>query len=999
MSNDLAPFESIRFEDRAGAESRLAAILDGTSDLLSESLAAAFAEAADASRVLVRLERFLDSAGAPDATLNAMADSPDLARMACSIFDHSLFLTDILCKHPEYLDWLWNETDLNHPLEKNALLIEVRALVAEADSVTQSHAVLRRIHRREILRIGVRDVYCYASVPSVTEDLSNLADVMAEAALDIASEAMRARYGSPRVVAQNGETSEATFVVLGMGKLGGRELNFSSDIDLIFVFSDDGETTGGTSKPIHNTEFFHRLGEQLIKALADQTAEGQVFRVDMRLRPYGRMASLATSLNGCLNYYEMQGRPWERQALIKVRPIAGDLALGERLIELTRPFVFPKYFDDSTLEDIRETKRMAEAQTAEKGQTENEVKLGRGGIRDIEFTVQMLQLLNGGRQPKLRSTNTLDAIEILGEEGLLTAFEALTLSRNYVFLRQVEHRLQIEGSQQRHALPTDPHDLDDFGRRLGYQSGDAFMVGYRDRSVETRRILDRFFDTKGSGDLWVTELLNPNAESEHGLDKLQGLGFVNPKSARDELARLANGDSGRPHSAHVRRTFRTVAPLLIEAVSAAPSPDATLVRLGQVIANIQAPGAIYEILVNDTSLCGSLVTLVSNSHYLADLIIRDPGLFDTFGQGQRLVDELTQEQVEEDLSFLKSAHDSSGALYRMRNAQTLRIGMRELLQGVDVVTVGRELTLVADLCVRDVLETAREKTAERYGPTEGGFVVLGLGKQGGREMGYGSDLDLIFVYDSEAESTDTVAAVERFSALAAHMIKAIKGLTQFGMLYDIDARLRPDGSKGALVVSSDRLSEYYSNEAQGWERMALLKARAVAGNDPFRARIEEEAHELAYSTPFTHEDFVQAEKIRKQLSAKASPLDIKKAEGGIAELEFAIRFLQLHYGKEDRKLRTASVLEALPALHNAELLSAEDKTALHDTYLLFRRVENRIRMMDGKGGSALPKDKAQQQELAARLNIQADLGELIATQKEKIHKFYEATLAKVLDLS
>ncbi|MDP7638976.1 MAG: hypothetical protein QGG73_04580 [Candidatus Hydrogenedentes bacterium] len=314
----------------------------------------------------------------------------------------------------------------------------------------------------------------------------------------------------------------------------------------------------------------------------------------------------------------MQGRPWERQALIKVRPVAGDLALGKRLIELTRPFVFPKYFDDSTLEDIRETKRAAEAQTADKGQTDNEVKLGRGGIRDIEFTVQMLQLLNGGRKPGLRLTNTLDTIEALGNERLLSAFEALALSRNYVFLRQVEHRLQIEGSQQRHALPTDPHDLDDFGRRLGYQSGDAFMVGYRDRSDETRQILDQFFDAQGSGDLWLTELLNPSAEAEHGLDRLRELGFANPGSARGELARQANGDAARPHSAHVRQTFREVA-------------------------------------------------------------------------------------------LLKSASDPDAALYRLRNAQILRVGMRELLQDIDSVTIGRELTLVADLCVREVLEVARAK--------------------------------------------------------------------------------------------------------------------------------------------------------------------------------------------------------------------------------------------------------------------------------------------------
>jgi len=317
------------------------------------------------------------------------------------------------------------------------------------------------------LRIAVRDIFVHGSLGSLVEDMSNLADAMVTVAYECAYREISARYGVPQSE-QGGK--EAVFTVLGMGKLAGRELNFSSDIDLIFLYSHDGQTSGGTSGTTSNVDFFRRVGERVIKMLHEQTAEGHVFRVDMRLRPYGRAGALAISIDSAIAYYERAGQAWERQALIKTRPIAGDLALGEEFIERTRPFTYPRYFDDETLEDIRNTKQQMEARVGDRGETSREVKLGRGGIRDIEFTVQVLQLLNGGRIPELRSPNTLDTIAVLGEHGILRPLDAAALKSNYLFLRQVEHRLQIEGSQQRHTLPKDPGELNYFARRMGYEN-------------------------------------------------------------------------------------------------------------------------------------------------------------------------------------------------------------------------------------------------------------------------------------------------------------------------------------------------------------------------------------------------------------------------------------------------------------------------------------------------------------------------------------------------
>ena len=985
-------FENIPFDDPQRAEQFLDSIIRDDHPRLAGHLAAALAECGDPSTALIRLERYLGVTLTPHAEVDLMDATLRYARLLLTILAQSQYLTDIICRNPEFMSWLWEEPDLDQARPREDMIRELQRVLDTFNTFDARCQALRRFKRREILRIATRDIFAHVSLASLTEDLSNLADATLEAAYRSARSDLEPRFGFPRC--PDGQT-ESGFVALGMGKLGGRELNFSSDIDLVFLYAREGATSGGTAGSASNSEYFHKLGERIIKALSEATAEGSVFRVDMRLRPHGRMGPLAVDVDNAVYYYESEGQAWERQALIKTRPCAGDLELGWQFIERTRPFVFPRYFDDETLEDIRNVKRQMEAQVADRGETDTEVKLGRGGIRDIEFTVQLLQLLNGGRIEELRTGTTLHAIKVLGEANLLKPLDATALASNYTFMRHVEHRLQIEGSQQRHALPKDPAKINAFARLLGYESGAAFMTDYQDRADATRKILDQFLATEGSGFLWVADLLNPHSDGMAGLEGLRSRGFKDAERAREELLTLSTGTRERPHSLRVRQQFAEVAPILLQALAKSADPDATLLRMGQILSNLRAPGAIYDILKWSPHLCEYLVTLVENSEFLSSLLIRDPGLFDTFGRPGALAHPSTREDLENQLAALSRAYDSDAAPFRLHAGETLRIGMRDLILDAGIVTIGEELTLLSEVCLAFALEQAQQKVVERYGETKAAFAVLGLGKMGGREIGYGSDLDLVFVYESSAAIESGMSPIEYFTAVASNVMRTLKEPTRYGQLYEIDARLRPDGKKGSLVVSDARLEEYYRTEAQPWERLALVKARAVAGDLAFGADVGRHARELAFTLELTPENIANIEDIRRKIVAASNPLDLKKHEGGIAELEFAIRLLQLRHAAEHPDLKRGDVLGALSLLQKLKVLSPDETRMLHDTYLLFRRIENRLRIMHGRSTSTLPEDPTALARLAHRLGIDEDLVSLVQARKQKVHHFYERVLISV----
>ncbi len=986
-------FASLRFSDPRRAAARLHVLLAGDREGLAAHLARALEEAAEPDTVLVRLERFLEASYSAGIELDHMAQSLEYTRLLCTLLGQSHYLTDILCRNPEYLSWLWSEGDLDRTPSAEELAKDLTAHLAALQTQGKRLDAMRRFYRRAILRIGARDVFRHVGIAEVTLDLANLADAMLDVAYRDAWDALTALFGAPMVEEAEAPVSVAGFCILAMGKHGGRELNFSSDIDLLFIYSGEGRTEGGSTGKLSTAEFFHKLGERIIKTISEKTAEGDIFRIDMRLRPHGKYGPLASTIDSCLQYYQTQGQAWERQALVKARPVAGDRALGEEFIARTRPFVYPRFFDDETLEEILNVKRQTETRIADRGERDREVKLGRGGIRDIEFTVQMLQLLNGGRFPELRTSNTLEAIEVLGEYDFLSPFEATTLASNYAFLRQVEHRLQIEGSQQRHALPADPEALDLLARQLGYASGESYMREYRERADATHEILERFYARKGRGTLWVTDLLNPASDAEEGLAHLAQKGFCEPRRARQELLELAHGKEGRGFTAHVRQRFLEVAPALIDALGESHDPDRALLRVGQLFANLRAPAGMYDILQRHPSLSRWLVLLVSNSEYLTGILTRDPGLFEAFGTGGLSLDRaFSKEELEEELSSLTRAFEGEAAPYRLRDGETLRIGLRELFENITVIEVGHELTNLAEVCLEHAFAEARAEAVKRFGTVDADACILGLGKMGGREMGYGSDLDLVFVYDGDAGAPDGVDAAEFFTAVASRTIKTLSGRTRYGVLYEIDARLRPHGGKGALAVSAATLEEYYRHEAQPWERLALVKVRPVAGSQAFGEAVAARARDLAFSLPLTPDVLDHIDDIRRRINETGSRLELKKDEGGLIEIEFAVRLLQLRHAAQVPELKRGDVLGAIDVLATQGLLSSDDFSHLAMGYLLFRRIENRIRMMHGRSGSSLPDSDVEASDLARRLRVQGDLLATVTEHKRRAHATFEAVL-------
>ncbi len=981
------------FEDRDAIAPSLEAVLAAGPEQLAGALSAELAESPAPDRALVRLQRFLEASPEPGPEAARMAAQTPYLRMLLRIFAQSNFLTDIVLRHPDYALWLWEGARLDITPSRDNLLSELAAPEWGCGVFAGLIPGLRRFRQREMLRIATRDIFKHARLESITEDLSNLADATLETAFRTAHADLAARFGPPLAQSADGE---AGFVVFAMGKLGGRELNFSSDIDLLFLYSDEGRTAGGANRPIDNAEFFKRLSEMIIRAMSEQTEEGIVFRVDMRLRPFGRVGPLAFSFDNALEYYAEVARAWERQALIKARPCAGDLSLGETLLDRLRPVVFPRYFDDETLEDIRSTKHQTERMVASAGKTEREVKLGRGGIRDIEFTVQMLQMLNGGRFPGLRTRNTLEAIAELGNHDLLSPFDADTLAHNYVFLRQVEHRLQIEDGRQCHALPPDAAAVDELARRLGFESGEAFLSVYHDRTESTRNILDRFLAAKGSGKLWIGDLLNPHSDGEAGLAQLAEMGFQSPDRARRELLQLAMGTEHKPFTRRTHQQFTAIAPFLLNSLAETARPDAILTRLGQILGRLQAPTALYELLRENPILCHFLVTLAANSDYLSNLLVRDPGLLDSLSSVEALDVASTKKMLRDELARLSTAYESGAALYRLRDGEMLRVAMRELVRGIRLAQVGDELTQLAEVVLVEVLRQAREKVAERYGPSQVPFAILGLGKLGGWEMGYGSDLDLIFVYQAGHDGPPGVSPTEYFFAVASHTLRILKEPTRYGLLYDIDARLRPDGGKGVLAIDSERLRAYYLEDAQPWERLALMKARAVGGDRAFMRECEGIAKEVAFSLPVDRASLEQVEATRRKMVQLANPLSLKKTEGGIAEIEYATRFMQLCHARRYPELRRGDVFGALDILDEYELADPARCTVLREAYTALRRIMNRVRMQGGTQTTRLPESGEARADLAERLGIEGDLLEYTGEHRRRVHEVYTAILEELL---
>ena len=934
---------------------------------------------------LTNLERFVAASPTPEATLEALANNPRSAEIAVQLFSTSQFFSELMIRDPALLDWLRGGADRR---DRPTLIDDLWADLEAAPSEDDRRLALRRFRLREILRTGYNDIVRDLPLELITLDLSHLADACVEVACRLARRNAEARHGRP--LGPWGRP--ARFVVLALGKLGGEELNYSSDIDLIFLYDVEGQTDG--PKPVSNAEFFARVGGEVVRSLSDHTSLGLAYRVDMRLRPEGDRGPLARSLPSTLGYYQNAGRTWERQALIKCRPIAGDLDLGRDFLEAITPFVYRRYLGASEIGEIKAMKRRIEQRTVSAGTAEVEVKTGRGGIRDVEFVVQFLQLLHGGEYPEVRHANTLVALSRLEGVGCLTTEERGIMVDTYRFLRRVEHRLQTMFDRQTHEMPRGKEEQRTLAIRLGYPPASVwedrtgpsqrFLADYRDKTEKNRAILNHLmhdaFATDGAStvDPVVDLVLDPSPGPDLIEAALGPYPFRDKATAHANLMALAREESPFLSQARCRHFLAGIAPRLLQAVGRATDPDMTLTNLEKVSASLGAKAMLWELFNVNPPTLRLYVELCSTSQFLSEILIGNPGMIDDLMDSLVVDRLLPAEAIRGELAELcRGAEDLAPILLSFRNKEWVRIGTRDVLRREPIRDVTRELADVAEAVVVHVAKDQWRRRVRRFGfpRREAGdrraqWAIVALGKLGGRELNYHSDLDLVFVYDAAGMTRggpESVPNEQFFGDVARRTLKALGGASEAGRLYAVDARLRPYGSSGPLAIPLASLIDYFQGPAQVWERLALTRARVIHARGGFGRQVQA-ALRSGLQVPV--DPAILAREVvamRRRLEESKGPHDLKSGFGGLADIEFLVQYLQLRHADRPEVART-NLWEALDALHDAGLLAADAHHDLKEAYDFVRTVEGRLRIVHNRAAVDWPGRPDELARLARRLN-------------------------------
>jgi len=959
-------------------------------ETLCRQLKAALPLLADPDMALNNLERFFAAVRSPLSLAAFFEREPGALPPLLQFFSSSQFLSDILVREPECFDYL--HVSQGEPLPREELVDE---LTYEVSTLRHDHEILnalRRFKQRQMLRIAYGDFICNQSVLTVAQQISFVADAVLEAALRTAWAKCVERFGRPQT--PGGGTSG--FFILGMGKLGGTELNYSSDIDLIFIYEDEGTTTG--PRCVENAEFFQRVVQEIVRLLTHRTELGAVYRVDRRLSPEGDKGPAAVSVPAALHYYDVRGRTWERQAYIKARPVAGDLELGFEFLRRLETWVYGRFLGRADISGIKSLRRRIESRARRDGIEAEDVKNGWGGIRDIEFAIQFLQLLHGCDMPTVRTGNTLEAVSRLEEAGLLSHEESFHLQQSYHFLRKLEHRLQIMFDLQTHSLPTEREELRKLAVRMGYPdlktrpADRAFEADYRRFTERNRRILNHLLQEAFPDDEETTAevdlVLDPDPPEQLVRAVFSRYRFRDPLQAYRNFTSLAEERIPFLSTRRCRHFLASIAPALLSAVSASPDPDGTLVTLDKVADSLGGKGVLWELFRFNPPTLKLFVRLCAYSPFLAGLLVSHPGMIDSL-MDSLVLDRLpTPEFLERMLQDLcESAEDIDPILHAFQSDQLLQIGVRDLLGKDDYESITRVITQVAETCLTEIAAKEYESLVVKYGqPALAGadspdraaeMIILGMGKFGGHEMSYQSDLDVVFLYEGDGETVPLFSGrygrgregttnQHFFSQWAQRITRAVSHLGPHGRLYQIDARLRPTGKSGTLVFPLDEFARYFrEGEADLWERQALCKARVVFASPGIRQRVLDVIHEAAFGQPWKDEFRDKIADMRRRLEETASKeFDIKRGPGGVVDIEFIVQMLQLRHGGEYPQVRTASTWEALRRLHHAGLLEEGDYRYLLESYTFLRTLEGRLRLVSVTATNHLPSDPTELTKLS-----------------------------------
>jgi glutamate-ammonia-ligase adenylyltransferase len=964
-----------------------------TLDLLAticDQLATHLPQTSDADMALNNLERFLRAARSPLSLGGLLERDPEALPTLLTIFSASQHFSDLLVRDPESFDLL-QLTD-GQPVAREVLIGELCAEVAALADERAIMTALRRFKQRETLRIAYGDLVKKQRVETVIKQISFLADAICEAAVQAAQRKLQPDRGTPR----KADGSPARFVALALGKLGGVELNYSSDIDLVFLYDGDGQTDGERTTP--NVEYFDRLAKQVIKLLTETTDLGAAYRVDMRLRPEGAQGPLVISREAALHYYDVLGRTWERQAFVKARALAGDVELGRDFLQQLEPWIYRRYLSLADITGIKALKRRIEHRAEREHGDGGDVKTGHGGIRDIEFVIQFLQLLNGGDLPKIRVPGTLDAIAQLEQAGCLTWQERSILEENYAFLRKIEHRLQIMFDLQTHALPGSDDEMRKLAVRMGFLplppgEGTAtalaqFKLDYQQKTEVNRKILNHLlhsaFGDDHDAEPEVDLVLDPSPSEETIQETLGKYGFDDVPGAYHNLMALSTEKVEFLSTRRCRHFLAAISSRLLQAVAATPDPDFTLLSLSQVSDSIGGKGVLWELFSFNPPSLRLYVTLCASSPYLAGLLTSNPGMIDEL-MDSLVLDKLpTLEQLQETLADLcRAAEDIDPILHSFKHSQHLRVGVRDILGKEDLQSAHRALSDIAETCVQQIAEREYERLVEKHGepiivnrPREGQvseFVILALGKLGAREPNYHSDLDLVFLYEADGTTRhrqrsrrdSSTTNQHFFSQLAQRIVKTASQLGPFGKLYEVDTRLRPTGRSGPLAISFLEFGRYFlEGPGQLWERQALTKARSIYGSAPARQMASELVRAAITAHPWQPEFADEIRQMRHRLEATATGRNLKRGVGGTVDIEFIVEMLQLKHAAEHRGVLATGTLGGIAALSERGLLAEEEASFLHTSYRFLRSIEARIRLMNTTARHDMPEDDDEMRRLA-----------------------------------
>ncbi|RJT33490.1 bifunctional [glutamine synthetase] adenylyltransferase/[glutamine synthetase]-adenylyl-L-tyrosine phosphorylase [Mesorhizobium waimense] len=898
-------------------------------------------EIADAAEEegLPRLAKFLAAEGTVQDLLAA-------------VFDLSPFLRDVARRRPGILDRLFDS-------DVEARLMAIGEAIGKAaftDSVSETSLMMElRLCKAEAhFLIALADLAGEAEPALTVRRLSDLADACTRAAVDFL---LRDAHGQGKLKLPDPENParQSGWILLGMGKLGAHELNFSSDIDLVVFFDPEAPAV---IDPLDATELFSRLTRRLVRILQDRTEHGYVFRTDLRLRPDPGSTPLAIPVEAALNYYEGRGQNWERAAMIKARPVAGDLAAGEGFLKELQPYVWRKYMDYAAIADVHSIKRQIHAhkghgEIAVKG---HNVKLGRGGIREIEFFVQTQQLIAGGRFPELRGRETVPMLGQLAARGWITADARDALTRQYWLLRRVEHAIQMVADEQTHILPDSDEGLERIARMLGFADAKTFSETFRASLQQVERHYAALFETAPELSAGVGNLVfTGDVDDPDTLQTLQRLGFQRPS----DICRVIRGwHFGRyrvTQSAEARERLTELTPALLKGFGQTRRADEAVMRFDEFLAGLPAGIQLFSLLQSNPALLKLMATIMGAAPRLAAIITRRPHVFDGLLDPALLNELPNRAYLSARLAaFIEGDRAYEDVLDRLRifaSEQKFLIGVRLLAGAIDPARAGRAFSDLADLTIEAALQAVTAEFALRHGRIAGARVaLLGMGKLGSRELTAGSDVDLILLYDHDADAEESdgdkpLAPSHYYTRMTQRLIAAVSAPTAEGVLYELDLRLRPSGNKGPVATHVDAFKKYQRQDAWTWEHMALVRARAIGGDTALCAEVEAEVAAVLALPRDAAKVIAEASEMRALIEKEKPPRDlwdIKLIPGGLIDLEFLAQVAVIigHVEAGRRVTATADILARLAP----DFAGADIRQELCDAYRVYLALTQMIRL-------------------------------------------------------